>query len=166
MKQIPNPQPKRYSPFRVLASRRRLILGIALVWMSMWVFDWSRDFTENRASTDPESDTPDLRPLRTPESVEKVAEKIEQWVTEQPNWELQSVDATAAITKMHLTRRSRLFRFVDDVHVTIQRPNDRERTEVSAVSQSRVGKGDLGQNPRNLKKLLGDLRAQRTQDPQ
>jgi uncharacterized protein (DUF1499 family) len=49
-----------------------------------------------------------------------------------------------------------LFRFKDDITVrVINRGSERV---LAAKSRSRVGKGDLGQNPRNLKQLLEAVR--------
>ena len=47
-------------------------------------------------------------------------------------------------------------RFTDDIVVVLRTEGD--LTRVQAQSQSRVGKGDLGQNPRNLKELVGYLK--------
>lgn len=56
-----------------------------------------------------------------------------------------------------LTRRTRLFRFVDDVHVIAEpTPNG---TRLLLRSASRVGKDDLGQNARNLQELIAALDA-------
>jgi uncharacterized protein (DUF1499 family) len=58
---------------------------------------------------------------------------------------------------MHLTRTTRLLRFVDDVHLTFE-PGPGGTTRVHAQSQSRVGVGDFGQNRRNILELWQDLR--------
>ncbi|MFK8111816.1 MAG: DUF1499 domain-containing protein [Rubripirellula sp.] len=39
-------------------------------------------------------------------------------------------------------------------------PDGSGATRVEAQSQSRVGKGDLGQNPRNLKEIMSELRGE------
>lgn len=56
-----------------------------------------------------------------------------------------------------LTRRTRLFRFVDDVHVLAEPGPDGARLILR--SASRVGKDDLGQNARNLQELIAALDA-------
>jgi len=56
-----------------------------------------------------------------------------------------------------LTRRTRIFRFVDDIHV-IAEPTP-QGTRLLLRSASRVGKGDLGQNARNLQELITALDA-------
>jgi uncharacterized protein (DUF1499 family) len=49
-------------------------------------------------------------------------------------------------------RTTRLFRFRDDVRIRVYADGTGSRAELT--SASRIGKGDLGQNPRNLKELL------------
>jgi uncharacterized protein (DUF1499 family) len=49
------------------------------------------------------------------------------------------------------TRTTRLFRFVDDVSILLEPVAG--GTALSARSGSRVGRGDLGQNRRNLAEL-------------
>ena len=60
-------------------------------------------------------------------------------------------------TLVMFVRTSRLFRFKDDITMRIE-DQGRERV-VTGESRSRVGKGDLGQNPRNLRRLMTELRA-------
>jgi uncharacterized protein (DUF1499 family) len=55
-----------------------------------------------------------------------------------------------------LVRTTRLFRFQDDVSLTIVRSD--HSTGITAMSRSRVGVGDLGQNPRNIREILNALR--------
>ena len=74
-------------------------------------------------------------------AIEKAVEKL-------PRWRLQQKDEA----KVHAVRESRLFRFKDDVTVSIIPQNN--DTEARFESASRVGKGDLGQNLRNLRELL------------
>lgn len=59
---------------------------------------------------------------------------------------------------VRLVRATRFWRFEDDVTVKISPAEG--GSVVTAQSQSRVGKGDLGQNPRNLIELLGEVRRQ------
>jgi uncharacterized protein (DUF1499 family) len=49
------------------------------------------------------------------------------------------------------TRTTRLFRFVDDISILLEPASG--GTAVSARSGSRVGRGDFGQNRRNLAEL-------------
>jgi len=56
---------------------------------------------------------------------------------------------------VYLVRTTRLMRYKDDVMVTLKRVGN--ETSVDVFSRSRVGKGDLGQNPRNIRELLAHI---------
>jgi uncharacterized protein (DUF1499 family) len=49
-----------------------------------------------------------------------------------------------------------LWRFVDDVHISIGLDQDGQ-TRVDVASASRVGRGDLGRNPRTIARFLRKL---------
>ena len=71
-----------------------------------------------------------------------------------PRWRVEEADAGTG--QVHLTRRTFLFRFVDDVRLQLEAvPGG---TRLRGRSQSRVGRTDLGQNRRNLKQLIRRLR--------
>jgi uncharacterized protein (DUF1499 family) len=53
---------------------------------------------------------------------------------------------------MRAVRKTRLFRFADDVTAQVRPHPDGARLELT--SASRLGRGDLGQNTRNLEELL------------
>jgi uncharacterized protein (DUF1499 family) len=64
-----------------------------------------------------------------------------------------SIDPVAGTA--HLTRRTRVLRFTDDVRLSLT-PGD-GGTVVHAESRSRIGVGDLGQNRRNILELWAAL---------
>jgi uncharacterized protein (DUF1499 family) len=72
-----------------------------------------------------------------------------------PRWAVVAVDGSGRT--LHATHTTRIWRFVDDVHIRFEPAGG--CTVIRAASQSRVGKGDLGQNGRNLKMLTTALRA-------
>ncbi|MFG0267074.1 MAG: DUF1499 domain-containing protein [Rhodopirellula sp. JB055] len=127
------------------------------------VDDWGRDWTNNHAKWDDSATDPEMRPMRLHQPIAEVRQELETWVESEPIWQLESiaddsVDAPVAVQTqaIHLTRRTKWLRFVDDVHVQLTEEVSSAGeviTRVDAESQSRVGKGDLGQNPRNLKHL-------------
>lgn len=117
--------------------------------------NWRRDFTTNHADLDESSPDPHLRPPTLAGSPVEVAERITAWAEDHPRWTVVAQDVRSDGATLHLTRTTRLFRFVDDIHVQLTVTGD--RTRVDAESRSRVGKGDLGQNPRNLKELTRGL---------
>jgi uncharacterized protein (DUF1499 family) len=57
---------------------------------------------------------------------------------------------------LHFVRTTPLMRYKDDIRVRIVPAASGSR--VSAESRSRIGRGDLGQNPRNLRELLAAVR--------
>lgn len=110
-----------------------------------------RDFTTNFARLDAAAEDPELRPLSLSIPPAAVGDKIVSWASDQSHWAVVSREADGERIQIHLTRTTRILRFVDDIRVTLV--PDGETTRVEAESQSRIGKGDLGQNPRNLKEL-------------
>jgi uncharacterized protein (DUF1499 family) len=124
--------------------------------VAVQVDDWGRDLRTTVARTDSAAEDPLLRPLVTRASLDEVAEAVRGTVAELPRWRLAEQARDDGGLTLRCERTSRLFRFTDDVVVRIEdRGSDRL---VSAVSRSRVGRGDLGQNPRNLKQLFRALR--------
>ena len=112
-----------------------------------------RWFTHNVADTDAGTH-PDLAPLDVPLPVQDALPRVAAAVASLPRWQLESVEPGSGT--LRATRRTRLFRFVDDVTVRLESTPDGVR--VHARSASRLGKGDLGQNRRNLLELFAALR--------
>ncbi|QDT12600.1 hypothetical protein K239x_46100 [Planctomycetes bacterium K23_9] len=120
-----------------------VVVAIAVGAVCWRVDDWSRDWTENRAEQ-----TFELQEG----SVAETAERIANWVAGQSRWTVESKDMPSpSETQMHLIRSTALFKFTDDIHVTIRQLD--AGVVIETVSESRIGKGDLGQNPRNLTEL-------------
>lgn len=140
--------------------------------------DWGRDWTCNQARLSSTNADPMLRPIEIDADIENVETMIRAWVAKQPAWKIVSDPplardsandsardhASDPMRRLHLTRTTAVFRFVDDIYIEITpiapAVDGSPRCGIDAESQSRVGKGDLGQNPRNLKELrkgiLGD----------
>jgi uncharacterized protein (DUF1499 family) len=79
---------------------------------------------------------------------QKLLDAVRRAVEGLPRWTLEGEDEK----ELRAVRRTRLLRFQDDVIVRV-RPRG-GGSEARFESRSRVGKGDLGQNPRNLEELL------------
>ena len=107
----------------------------------------------NWAETDEPGDR-ELSNVVLPVPPEEALRRIEVAVAALPRWRVEQVDAAAG--QVHLTRRTRLFHFVDDVRLRLEAvPGG---TRLHGRSQSRQGAFDLGQNRRNLKEFLTVLR--------
>ena len=105
-----------------------------------------RWFTKNWANTT-EPTHADLQPLRLPGPLSEVAARLKTAGGTLRGWRLETESADA----LHFIRRTRVFRFADDIRVTFQGEGDGVR--VGAESRSRLGKGDFGQNRRNILEL-------------
>ena len=126
-----------------------------LLYVFSLIDDWGRDWTQNHAKLDPAQADESLRPLMLPATPGQVAEHIQSWTAANSRWHVEKVEDHGDRLELHLTRSTGLMRYTDDIHVTITATEHGSR--VDAESQSRVGKGDLGQNPRNLKELVRSL---------
>jgi len=162
----PAAEPSRPRAPRGAWAKRLLPLGalalfVPLAIVAAQVDDWSRDLSQNRAETADDHADPRLRPVETRLTAEAALARVRE-VVEGPGFERWSYVARAVDADppmIALARRSGLFGFVDDITVRVEparAPGGPLR--LHATSQSRVGKGDLGQNPRNLRKLLDALR--------
>ena len=139
-----------------------IALGVTLTILAliaMRIDDWGRDCNQNFASLQANSDREGLRPVRLNCSVGEAESRIMRWTESSPRWEFVSPSEGVGDTRvMNLTRTTAIMKFVDDVEVKITANSDGNGVTITATSQSRIGKGDLGQNPRNLIELTTALR--------
>jgi uncharacterized protein (DUF1499 family) len=96
---------------------------------------------------------PDIQPRRYAADPSRVFDAALHAISVLPRWSLVRHDEAAGEIRAEST--TRVMRFVDDVTVRIQ-PQDRG-TIVNARSASRVGRGDFGQNARNLRAFFEEL---------
>ena len=118
----------------------------------MSLFRW---FTQNVADTSVPTHA-DLEPLTLPGALAEVDVMIRNRVGAANNW---SVEPDSTDTLLHLTRTTGVLKFVDDVTLSLDESGG--SVAVNARSQSRKGKGDLGQNRRNILELFSMLRGGR-----
>lgn len=138
-----------------LAFAAIVILGLLIGVLSQ-VENWSRDFTTNSAATDENAADPRLLPIDSARAPAELATRAIEAAATLPRWELAERTAADGALKLHFIRTTRLWQFKDDIHVRIEPMANGSR--LTAESRSRVGKGDLGQNPRNLRELLSAVR--------
>jgi uncharacterized protein (DUF1499 family) len=117
---------------------------------------WLDGFTRNWADLTTEASDPDLRPVVLPFSPEEAVEWASSVIRKMSRWSV--VESAPREGRLHATHRTLVWRFVDDVHLRFE-PDPRGGVRITGRSRSRVGKGDLGQNARNLRELTRSLRA-------
>ncbi len=109
----------------------------------------------NRAATRPDHPDPRLRGRRyaiPPTEVWTGAVAVAEGGME--GWAVTASNADDGRLTAEAT--TRIFRFVDDVEVRVSREDSR-RTRVDLTSASRVGRSDLGANPRRIHRYLRRL---------
>jgi len=141
--------------------RRLILLGLAVVLVAGFLFgyvdDWSRDFTTNEAFIAHDAEDPELRPLIASRSVAEMNEAVRRAASRIRDWEYVGEAGDGNTTRIVFVRTSRIWRFKDDVVIRVEDLGDRR--VVTGEARSRIGFGDLGQNPRTLRRFLAELRA-------
>lgn len=144
-----------------------IIVAVAMVvmlaaWIVSYVDDWSRDWNTNVAETTVEANDTNLRPINSTLSPQKLADATLAAVSTLRRWSVVEKSELEPNTEMQpgirlkLLHSTLLMHFKDDVTVTILGTDG--GSVLNARSQSRIGKGDLGQNPRNLRQLHAAVR--------
>lgn len=108
----------------------------------------------NRVETGRTPEYPDLQPLTVALPPTRVFEAALTVVRTLPHWTVVKADPAAGLIEAEA--RMPLWRFVDDVTIRVVPREGGARVWVR--SASRVGRGDLGQNARNIRAFLGGLR--------
>ena len=105
--------------------------------------------TKNWADLDVDSDDPGLRPIPLPFPPSEAVVWAAGVIRGLARWGVEEADPEAGT--LHATHRTRVWRFVDDIRLRFE--PTAEGSLVFGRSRSRVGKGDLGQNARQLREL-------------
>ena len=96
---------------------------------------------------------PDLRPRIYRAEVSQVFDAALHAVDRMPRWTILVYQPESGEIKAEA--RSLVFRFVDDVVIRVT--SQGASTVVSVRSASRIGRGDFGQNARNIRAFLQEL---------
>ena len=143
--------------------KSRMLVGISAIviflitLVLLQVDNWSRDFSENHAETAADAKDPLLRPQVLSVPIEKAETTVRETARQIPRWEFAERKTwDNGQVWLYYTRKTLVFRFVDDVIIKLIPTND-DSTTIELESQSRIGKGDLGQNPRNIKEFVRAL---------
>lgn len=126
-----------------------LILAGLLVWAyATWPLI-------NDVETGKTPEYPDLRPKIYAASEAKVAKAAEEAIRHLPRWTLVGSGRGPGGHSIQAVSTTRLWRFDHDVTIRVYR--EAPWTYVSVRSKSRIGKGDFGQNARNIRIFLAEL---------
>ena len=101
---------------------------------------------------------PDLIAQRFTAGEERVTRAAKAAVAALPGWELIGSGRGPGGSELQAVATTRVLRFKDDVTIRIRRREG--LTEVTVRSRSRVGKGDFGQNARNVRAFQAELERQ------
>jgi uncharacterized protein (DUF1499 family) len=132
------------------------VTGIVIAVILSRIDDWGRDFSTNVAQT---AENSKIRPLHVAIRPDEALERMRSAVSQMSNWQWIDETSVADGHLVNLVRSTMVFRFKDDVQVTITPDSDSGGAVLNAISRSRVGKGDLGQNPRNIRELFAKIEA-------
>ncbi len=128
------------------------LIAIPLIVLFFTIDDWSRDLTTNVAETSVDAADTGLRPLATTSTFDQVSDAAEAIGRTQTDWEFVDAKPSATGGVIRLVHMTRLLRFRDDVTLAIDTDADGQ-SMIHMRSASRIGKGDFGQNPRNIRQL-------------
>ena len=118
--------------------------------VALWVGGCA-GLTKNHAQTSPDHSDPTLRTRYVSHAYDPVFEAVLEAVRTLPRWKIVGQERVTG--SIRAERQTRLFKFVDDVRIEITQSDD-GKIAVNLSSQSRVGKGDFGQNARNIREFL------------
>ena len=142
--------------FTVLGIAGIVIVIVTLV-LALQVDNWRRDLFVNHAATDEDSPDKRLHPVHSRFPPDATAELVIDRAKKLPGWQWKlKRQLPGDIVEIEFVRTTPVMRFQDDIRVRIT-PTE-HGSLIVAESRSRVGRGDLGQNPRNLIELLEPVR--------
>lgn len=111
-------------------------------------------FTKNIYVTSPRDPEAFFHPRRYAKSKEEVGKAVYEVVARLKGWTVQEYRENQG--RVHVLRQGFLPLWMEDVNIYIVQGLD-GTTKLEATSQSRAGRGDWGQNRRNLKKFLAQM---------
>ncbi len=97
---------------------------------------------------------PNVIPMYYSTSSVRVLDEIQESFKALDKFEMIEADIENKVVKG--TRKTRIFSFVDDIEVRVE-ANTEFVSKVTIKSSSRVGKGDFGQNARNIHAFFVEL---------
>ena len=140
------------------AKTRRLVITCTavLVFLIVYIDDWGRDFISHEAEISSDTADESLRPLSSGRSHAVLVEAVKMAAHRISNWEYIGEVGYEEITLITFVRTHRLLRLKNDITIRVEDLG--KLREISGESRSRLEIGDLGRNPRNLRRLLQETR--------
>ena len=122
------------------------VVGVSIVLLRAWPMI-------NVVETGHTPEYPDVQPHVYRAPVSSVFDAALHTIQRLPRWSL--VSYSEAEGDIRAEARTRILRFVDDIRIRIAERG--QGTSVDIRSASRVGRGDFGQNARNIRALLNGI---------
>ncbi len=119
------------------------ILAVSMIWPVL-----------NEVETGKTPEYADVVPQYYSTDPQRVFDEVRGSVTALKRWELIKDDR--ATWSVQAERSTRTMGFVDDIEIRVE-PVTEFATRVNVKSKSRVGKGDFGQNARNIEEFFVEL---------
>jgi len=127
------------------------IVGVMITVMRVTAATWP---VINVVETGVTREYPDVLPLYYSADPQRVFQESKASVEALERFD--TIEADIATREIKAEATTRVFGFVDDVTITIE-PVTEFVTRVNVRSASRVGKGDFGQNARNIRRFFTEL---------
>ncbi len=135
---------------RLTMSTKSILSIVLILVFGFSVFNWPY-LTENRAETRPDHPDASLQSKICPLSDDACFHLLLALVKGFPHWHIVHHDL--ALRQIMAERKTPVFRFIDDIEIWFTKPGP-NTMRLNLRSASRVGKGDLGQNARNIREVL------------
>ena len=134
---------------KTILRRLGIVLGVLIALRLVAALFWP---TINDVTTGATPEYPDLHPQVFAQPAGQIFDAATA-VARELGWEVTQADRDHGILQAVAT--TRLWRFKDDVTVTLAHKGD--QVEVGVRSHSRIGKGDLGANARRIRLFQSEL---------
>lgn len=136
---------------RRLVITSAILVGLAITAILVAAATWP---VINVVETGKTPEYPDIQPLYYSTDPQRVFDEAEAAAGALERWEV--VEADVATRTIEAEATTRVFGLVDDVTIRVE-PVTEFVTRVHVRSASRVGKGDFGQNARNIEAFFVEL---------
>jgi uncharacterized protein (DUF1499 family) len=131
------------------------IATIVVLVLIVAIDDPLRDFTTNHAAIAEDAEDPALRPLVFDRPAAELIEATQRAARRIKTWEYIGTARIDNASTIVFERTGRVTRITDDIIIRVEDLG--QRCRLTGESRSRIGLGDLGQNPRNLRRILTEL---------